>query len=119
MKLCTALILASMATAASAFSAVAPNVGNTEAVDKSLKGIDADESVFDPTGGDNGALIRNNNGEVWVPQVRFCFQLNSCALLCVLPFLKILLFYENHFSELVLVVTERTPPCEEWFARIL
>jgi hypothetical protein len=74
MKLCTALILASMANAASAFSAVAPNGGSTEAVDKSLKGIDADESAFDPVEGDNSALIRNNNGEVWVPQVSFAFS---------------------------------------------
>lgn len=73
MKFCTALILASMANAASAFSAVAPPSvgGNTEPVDKSLKGIDSDDSGFDPTTGDSAALIRNNNDEVWVPQVRF------------------------------------------------
>jgi len=70
MKFCTALILASMANAASAFSAVAPPSvgGNTEPVDKSLKGIDSDDSGFDPTTGDSAALIRNNNDEVWVPQ---------------------------------------------------
>ena len=70
MKFITALTLSSIFAGASAFSAVAPNVGNTEPVDKSLKGIDSAESVFDPTGGDNAALIRNNNDEVWVPQVR-------------------------------------------------
>jgi hypothetical protein len=35
-----------------------------------LRGIDKDESIFDPTGGDNPALTRNNNDQVWVPQVR-------------------------------------------------
>ena len=72
MKFITALTLSSLFASASAFSAVAPKSvgGNTEPVDKSLKGIDSDEGVFDPTGGDNAALIRNNNDEVWVPQVR-------------------------------------------------
>ncbi|CAJ1954568.1 unnamed protein product [Cylindrotheca closterium] len=68
MKFFTALTLSSIFAGASAFSAVAPNVGNTEPVNKSLKGIDSNEDVFDPTGGDNSALIRNNNDEVWVPQ---------------------------------------------------
>lgn len=73
MKFSTALILASMASAASAFSAVAPSnsgasLGNTEPVDRSLRGIDSDESTFDPTDGDNAALTRNNNDQVWVPQ---------------------------------------------------
>jgi len=36
-------------------------------IDRSLKGIDA-EGSFDPTSGDNPALIRNNNDEVWVSQ---------------------------------------------------
>lgn len=71
MKLFTALTLTSLFAGASAFSAVAPsNTGNTEPVDKSLTGIDSSDDVFDPTGGDNSALIRNNNEEVWVPQVR-------------------------------------------------
>jgi hypothetical protein len=70
MKFCTSLILAAMVNTATAFSAVAPsNVGNIEPVDKSLKGIDSDESTFDPTTGGNAALTRNNNDEVWVPQV--------------------------------------------------
>lgn len=73
MKFTTALILASMATTASAFSAVAPSssgasLGNTDPVDKSLRGIDGDDSTFDPTEGDNAALTRNNNDQVWVPQ---------------------------------------------------
>ena len=40
-------------------------------VDKTLKGIDdgADYDIFDPLGGAAPALIRNNNDEVWVPQV--------------------------------------------------
>lgn len=29
-----------------------------------------DGPIFDPTEGDNPALIRNNNDQVWVPQVR-------------------------------------------------
>ena len=73
MKLSTALVLASMVNTASAFSAVSPSTsatGNTEAIDRSLKGIDTDETVFDPTEGKSPALIRNNNDEVWVPQVR-------------------------------------------------
>lgn len=37
-------------------------------IDKSLVGIDA-EGSFDPTSGDNPALARNNNNEVWNQQV--------------------------------------------------
>lgn len=71
MKFITALTLSSIFAGASAFSAVAPsNVGSTQPVDKSLKGIDSAEGVFDPTSGDNAALTRNNKDEVWVPQVR-------------------------------------------------
>lgn len=43
---------------------------STEPVDKTLKGIDTADDTFDPLGGDSPALIRNNNDEVWVPQVR-------------------------------------------------
>jgi hypothetical protein len=39
-------------------------------IDKRLEGIDSDPDTFDPTEGENPALIRNNNDEVWVPQVR-------------------------------------------------
>ncbi len=73
----TALFLASSAISASAFSAVAPvsngaasASGSPDPVDKSLRGIDA-EGSFDPVDGDNAALTRNNNDEVWVQQVRF------------------------------------------------
>lgn len=80
MKFCTySLLIAYLAASASAFSAVAPKSGAAKAanggapdldpIDRSLKGIDADASVFDPTTGENPALTRNNNDEVWVPQV--------------------------------------------------
>ena len=73
----TAFFLASSAITASAFTAVAPSsVGSAlrmtdspDPIDRSLRGIDA-EGSFDPVAGDNAALIRNNNDEVWVPQVR-------------------------------------------------
>jgi len=41
-------------------------------IDRSLLGIDRDakHEVIDPTDGDSPALQRNNNEEVWVPQVR-------------------------------------------------
>eukprot|EP00339_Tiarina_fusa_P017856 CAMPEP_0117034716 /NCGR_PEP_ID=MMETSP0472-20121206/24698_1 /TAXON_ID=693140 ORGANISM="Tiarina fusus, Strain LIS" /NCGR_SAMPLE_ID=MMETSP0472 /ASSEMBLY_ACC=CAM_ASM_000603 /LENGTH=398 /DNA_ID=CAMNT_0004743967 /DNA_START=13 /DNA_END=1209 /DNA_ORIENTATION=- len=73
MKLSTALVMASMVNTASAFSAVSPATsssatGMPDPVDKSLKGIDTDDTVFDPTSGEAPALIRNNNEEVWVPQ---------------------------------------------------
>ena len=46
---------------------------STEPVDKTLAGIDdgAEHDVFDPLGGDAPALVRNNNEEVWVPQVSY------------------------------------------------
>ena len=71
----TALFLASSAISASAFSTVAPSSRTTalfstpDPVDKSLRGIDA-EGSYDPIEGDNAALTRNNNDEVWVQQVR-------------------------------------------------
>ena len=72
MKFYTAILLASFAATASAFSAVVPTNGGasvgTDAIDKSMRGIDA-EGSFDPTEGDNSALTRNNNDQVWVPQV--------------------------------------------------
>jgi hypothetical protein len=72
----TALFLASSVFSASAFSAVSPmkvdpakNMGDgPDPVDKSLKGIDA-EGSYDPVAGENAALTRNNNDEVWVQQV--------------------------------------------------
>lgn len=50
---------------------------SSDAVDRSLKGIDdaADHSVFDPLTGSRPALIRNNNEEVWVPQVTSTYML--------------------------------------------
>jgi hypothetical protein len=78
MKLSTALVMASMVNTASAFTAIVPRTTSSalaaempDPVDKSLKGIDSDDTVFDPTSGGSPALIRNNNDEVWVPQVRF------------------------------------------------
>lgn len=77
MKFSALLIAAFTVTTASAFSAVAPKPSSpvkveaapsSEPVDKSLKGIDADSSTFDPTTGENAALTRNNNDEVWVSQ---------------------------------------------------
>ena len=78
----TAFLLASSAISASAFTAVAPVfVGSAlrmadspDPVDKSLRGIDA-EGSYDPTAGDNAALTRNNNDEVWVQQVRLIYIL--------------------------------------------
>ena len=64
-----------------AFSAVAPTsttsvpgsksgggANELDPVDRTLDGIDAVGS-FDPTDGDNAAVKRNNNDQVWVPQV--------------------------------------------------
>eukprot|EP00957_Ditylum_brightwellii_P096619 7358831-Ditylum_brightwellii.AAC.1 len=76
MKL-SAFLLASIASSSWAFvptvtSPAFKNVmkmaeGNSEPVDYSMKGIDA-EGSFDPTTGENPALIRNNNDGVWVSQ---------------------------------------------------
>ena len=90
----SALLLSTLVTAASAFSpsttgrvaltslnvATEPEVStgpSQEPVDKTLDGIDdgAKHEIFDPLEGDKPALIRNNNDEVWVPQV--CPSLNS------------------------------------------
>eukprot|EP00977_Amphora_coffeiformis_P013625 scaffold3608_cov183-Amphora_coffeaeformis.AAC.12 len=74
MKFYAALLLLTIGQA-SAFSAVAPpktstpvSGGNSEPIDRSMKGIDSDPSAFDPTEGDSPALKRNNKDEVWVPQ---------------------------------------------------
>ena len=74
MKLYTGLILASIVGTVAAFSAVAPVStdkanGNAEAIDKTMRGIDSDVATFDPTTGENPALSRNNNDQVWVQQV--------------------------------------------------
>ena len=78
----SAILLASLASTATAFSpssngraiftSLSAEAGpSTDPVDKTLKGIDAaaEHDVFDPLGGEAPALIRNNNQEVWVPQV--------------------------------------------------
>ena len=91
----TTLFLLSLATGAAAFSAVAPEgaaktaaaggAPSFEPVDKTLRGIDSDDSVFEPTGGDGAALKRNNKDEVWVSQVRQYFLL--CRFFCKQSFL--------------------------------
>ena len=57
-----------------AFTARFSTGPSTDPVDKTLAGIDdaAEHDVFDPLGGNAPALIRNNNDEVWVPQVSQC-----------------------------------------------
>lgn len=77
--LATALWCLSLTTA-DAFSAVAPGAAkaslasggapNLEPVDKTMSGLPKETNAFDPTEGENAALQRNNNNEVWVPQVR-------------------------------------------------
>lgn len=49
---------------------VAETLPNTEAIDRSLVGLDdtAMHNVFDPTAGSSPAVARNNNGETWVKQ---------------------------------------------------
>jgi len=70
----SAIFLASLATTACAFTPAARSMPRTalfqssDPVDKTMKGIDGDDSVFDPTGGPNPALTRNNNDEVWNQQ---------------------------------------------------
>ena len=46
--------------------------GNTDPVDHTMKGIDDNlgYDAFDPTSGENPAVVRNNHGGVWVQQVR-------------------------------------------------
>ena len=55
---------------------------STDPVDKTLTGIDdaAEHDVFDPHAGNNPALTRNNNDEVWVPQVRACDMRYECSI---------------------------------------
>jgi hypothetical protein len=75
MKLLSALTFLAWTHSVTGFSAVAPKAttpkatGNPEPVDKTMRGVDAAGS-FDPTQGENAALKRNSNGEVWVPQAR-------------------------------------------------
>lgn len=77
----SSLLIASILGTAAAF-APAPRFGTYSAlnmvepvpkgaIDRTLNGIDdeAKHEVFDPTVGERSALKRNNNDEVWVPQV--------------------------------------------------
>ncbi|EEC50511.1 predicted protein [Phaeodactylum tricornutum CCAP 1055/1] len=75
----SSIYIASMAVSVSAFMTPSPTSStraNTalfgapcfDPVDKTLKGVDADSTGFDPMAGSNPAVIRNNNDEVWVPQ---------------------------------------------------
>jgi len=75
MKFYAALLLLTIGQTSS-FSAVAPSKastpvsgGNSEPIDRSMRGVDSDPSAFDPTEGDSPAVIRNNKDEVWVSQV--------------------------------------------------
>jgi len=83
MKFSTAVVLAvasCCASGAAGFSAVVPpksssapaksSTGKTDPVDKGMRSLDDDDATFDPTGGQNPAVIRNNKDEVWVSQVR-------------------------------------------------
>jgi hypothetical protein len=73
------LVASLVLSMAGGFSAVAPpstpkttsvgGIPNLDPVDKTMEGIDT-SNVFDPTDGDNAAVKRNNNEEVWVQQVR-------------------------------------------------
>lgn len=73
----TTLLLAVLAKASHAFSPMMESKIGTklfvlppsDPVDKTMRGIDSDDSTFDPTGGENPALARNNKGEVWNKQV--------------------------------------------------
>lgn len=56
------------------FVASPPKASATTNVDKTMKGIDSDAGAFDPTAGENSALTRNNNDEVWVKQVSQWFR---------------------------------------------
>mmetsp|Transcript_34773 Transcript_34773/g.84029 ORF Transcript_34773/g.84029 Transcript_34773/m.84029 type:complete len:399 (+) Transcript_34773:166-1362(+) len=51
-----------------AFSAPAVPGTTTAPVDKTMKNVDKEPSTFDPTDGDQPALVRNNNDQVWVEQ---------------------------------------------------
>ena len=81
----SAVLIASLATASYGFApsmqgkpisslfmadtAARPVTTAATNIDKSLAGIDKDPDTFDPTEGEEPALIRNNNDEVWVQQV--------------------------------------------------
>eukprot|EP00804_Cyclotella_cryptica_P002150 CCRYP_006561-RA/>CCRYP_006561-RA protein AED:0.04 eAED:0.04 QI:879/1/1/1/0.66/0.5/4/1611/404 len=76
----SAAVLALTAAYANAFAPVPSQVtrssvlslaaGNTNPVDRTMKGIDDNlgYDAFDPTAGENPAVVRNNHGGVWVQQ---------------------------------------------------
>jgi hypothetical protein len=120
------LLIASLATSASAFSAVAPKsaVAKAGSVDKTLQSVDADANVFDPTSGENPALTRNNNDEVWVPQVCNATRTTYTTLhydalhytatpVAITNALLLSILY----SELVLVATASPRLCVAWFGK--
>lgn len=115
------LLIASLSASASAFSAVAPksSAAKIGSVDKTLQNVDADADTFDPTSGENPALTRNNNDEVWVPQVCICNATTTTTyttLHCWSPLLTpnaLLLLY----SERGLVVTASPQLCVAWFGK--
>jgi hypothetical protein len=115
------LLIASLATSASAFSAVAPKsaVAKAGSVDKTLQSVDADANVFDPTSGENPALTRNNNDEVWVPQVRNATRGRATLHCTTLPvaITNALLLSILYYSELGLVATANPRLCVAWFAK--
>lgn len=77
----SAILFASLVAASYGFSPVMKSKPSTSLfveptsgpVDKTMEGIDSDPNTFDPTGGANPALTRNNKGEVWNLQVSRCY----------------------------------------------
>ena len=74
---------------------------------------------FDPTAGDNAALIYNNNDEVWVPQVKYSLQkfrpkksLQMCFILTKHY------FFLDFNRELDLGEIENHQRCEVWSVKL-
>ena len=93
-------------------------VPSAESIDRSLRDIDstAKHDVYDPLGGSNPPLTRNNNDQVWVPQVGrmdFVFMLRS------LPFESFTSHISFFQSVLVPVETENQRPCVKWSEKTL
>lgn len=66
-----ALTFLSLSASVAAFSQIVkpPKAGMASSVDKTMEGIDDSPSVYDPTGGSEPPLTKNNKGEVWNQQV--------------------------------------------------
>ena len=66
---------ASIPSSATRSGVLSMAAGNTDPVDRTMKGIDDNLAydAFDPTAGDNPVVARNNHGGVWVQQVRLWF----------------------------------------------